>query len=63
MRTTLNIKDDILEKAVRLTGIKEKTSLVNKGLEALIALESSKRLAKLGGTEKGLKKIKRRRPS
>jgi Arc/MetJ family transcription regulator len=63
MRTTLNIKDDILEKAVRLTGIKEKTSLVNKGLEALIALESGKRLAKLGGTEKDLKKIKRRRPS
>ena len=63
MRTTLNIKDDILEKAIRLTGIKEKTSLVNKGLEALIALESSKRLAKLGGTEKDLKKIKRRRPS
>jgi Arc/MetJ family transcription regulator len=63
MRTTLNIKDDILEKAVRLTGIKEKTSLVNKGLEALIALESGKRLAKLGGTEKDLKKIKRRIPS
>ncbi len=63
MRTTLNIKDDILEKAIRLTGIKEKTSLVNKGLEALIALESSKRLAMLGGTEKDLKKIKRRRPS
>ena len=63
MRTTLNIKDDILEKAIRLTGIKEKTNLVNKGLEALIALESSKRLAMLGGTEKDLKKIKRRRPS
>ena len=63
MRTTLNIKDDILEKAIRLTGIKEKTTLVNKGLEALIALESSKRLAMLGGTEKDLKKIKRRRPS
>jgi len=62
MRTTLNIKDDTLEKAVRLTGIKEKTSLVNKGLEALIALESSKRLAKLGGTEKDSKKIKRRKP-
>ncbi len=63
MRTTLNIKDDILEKAIRLTGIKEKTSLVNKGLEALIALESSKRLAMLGGTEKAVKMIKRRRPS
>ena len=60
MRTTLNIKDELLKKAIRLTGIKEKTSLVNKCLEALIALESSKRLAKLGGTEKDLKKIKRK---
>ena len=63
MRITLNINDDLIKKAVRLTGIKEKTILVNKGLDALIALESSKRLAKLGGTEKDLKKIKRRRPS
>ncbi|MBT3260517.1 MAG: type II toxin-antitoxin system VapB family antitoxin, partial [Deltaproteobacteria bacterium] len=54
MRTTLNIDDQILEKASLLTGIKEKTSLVKLGLEALIARESSKRLAILGGTEKGL---------
>jgi hypothetical protein len=31
------------------------------GLEALIAAESAKRLAKLGGAEKGLKPIPRRR--
>ena len=43
MRTTLNIDDKILEKASRLTGVKEKTSLVRLGLEALIARESSKR--------------------
>lgn len=61
MRTTLNIDDDILKKASRLTGIKEKTALVRKGLEALIARESSKRLAKLGGTEDGLRPIPRRR--
>ena len=61
MRTTLNIDDQILEKAALLTGIKEKTSLVRLGLEALIALESSKRLAKLGGTEKELRDIPRRR--
>ena len=61
MRTTLNIDDDILEKASRLTGIKEKTALVRLGLEALIARESSKRLAKLGGTEKDLRPIPRRR--
>ena len=61
MRTTLNIDDKILEKASRLTGIKEKTALVRLGLEALIALESSKRLARLGGTEKDLRPIPRRR--
>ena len=60
MRTTLNIKDELVKKASSLTGVKEKTSLVNLGLEALIALESSKRLAKLGGTEKRLKDIPRR---
>ena len=61
MRTTLNIDEQILKKASLLTGIKEKTSLVRLGLEALIALESSKRLAQLGGTEKELKDIPRRR--
>ena len=60
MRTTLNIDDRILEKASQLSGIKEKTSLVRLGLEALIALESSKRLAKLAGTEKNLSFIPRR---
>jgi Arc/MetJ family transcription regulator len=63
MRTTLNIDDDVLEKASRLTGIKEKTALVRLGLEALIARESSRRLAKLGGTEEDLRPIPRRRSS
>ena len=61
MRTTLNIDDKILEKASQLTGIKEKTALVRLGLEALIARESSRRLAKLGGTEDDLRSIPRRR--
>lgn len=63
MRTTLNIDADTLSKASKLTGIKEKTALVQRGLEALIALESSKRLSKLGGTEKDLQPIPRRRQS
>ena len=57
MRTTLNIDDELIEKASRLTGINEKTTLVKAGLESLIAKESSKRLALLGGTEKQLKSI------
>ena len=39
-----------------------KTSLVRLGLEALIAKESARRLANLGGTEKQLRAIRRRRP-
>ena len=62
MRTTLNIDDEMLGKAAELTGIKEKTALVRLGLEALIARESGRRLAKLGGTEKALRPAPRRRP-
>jgi Arc/MetJ family transcription regulator len=61
MRTTLNIQESLIDKASKLTGIREKTTLVKLGLEALIARESSKRLAKLGGTEKNLKMTPRRR--
>ena len=62
MRTTLNIDDALLEKAAKLTGTTEKTALVRRGLEALIALESARRLTALGGTEKKLRPIPRRRP-
>ena len=62
MRTTLNIDESLLKKAAALTGLTEKTTLVRRGLEALIAQESSRRLAQLGGTEKRLSRIPRRRP-
>jgi Arc/MetJ family transcription regulator len=62
MRTTLNIDDSLLNNAAKLTGVKEKTSLVRLGLEALIAKESARRLANLGGIEKRLRAIRRRRP-
>jgi hypothetical protein len=61
MRTTLLVDDDLLKRARRLTGVQEKTALVRLGLEALIALESARRLARLGGSEKKLKPIARRR--
>ncbi len=61
MRTTLNVDDALLARAARLTGIEEKTALVRRGLEALIALESARRLAALGGTEKRVKPVRRRR--
>jgi Arc/MetJ family transcription regulator len=61
MRTTLNIDADLLRRAAKLTGVSEKTSLVRMGLEALIARESARRLARLGGTEKRLAAARRRR--
>ncbi len=62
MRTTLNIDDDLLEEARRLTKIEEKTALVRAGLEALISIESARRLAALGGTQPQLRVAQRRRP-
>ncbi len=54
MRTTLTIEEGLLKQAAILTGVKEKTALVLRGLEALITLESARRLAALGGKEKKL---------
>jgi Arc/MetJ family transcription regulator len=61
MRTTLNIDDELLREAQRLSGLKEKTAVVHAGLEALIARESARRLAALGGKEKDLRPVPRRR--
>jgi len=61
MRTTLNVDDRLVAKASKLTGVEERTSLVRMGLEALIAQKSAERLAKLGGTEKHLRRPRRRR--
>ena len=63
MRTTLSIDDDLLEKARRLSGVQEKSALVQEGLKALIERESARRLARLGRSEPQLKPIPRRRPS
>lgn len=62
MRTTLNIDDALLQEAARLSGMSEKTAVVRAGLEALIARESARRLAALGGSDPGVRAIPRRRP-
>ena len=61
MRTTLILRDELVKKAAKLTGIDEKTALVHAGLEALIARESARRLAALGGSEPKLERPRRRR--
>lgn len=60
MRTTLNIDNELYAKAVELTGIHEKTSLLRESLKALIERESARRLALLGGSEPELDAMPRR---
>lgn len=61
MRTTMIINDELLAKAMRLSGLKEKTAVVHAGLEALIARESARRLARLGGSDPEAEAAPRRR--
>ncbi len=63
MRTTLILNDSLVKRAHQLTGIGETSALVHAGLEALIARESARRLASLGGTMPGLPPPRRRRPN
>ena len=62
MRTTLNLDDDLMDRAMRLTGLTEKTAVVHAGLDALIRRESARRLAALGGTDPKAEAPSRRRP-
>lgn len=61
MRTTLNIDDELLARAQNLTNITSKPKLVREALKALVERESAQQLAKLGGSQPGLRSIPRRR--
>jgi Arc/MetJ family transcription regulator len=55
LRTTLALDDDLLAEAQKLTGVKERAPLIHEALKALIARESAKRLAMLGGRDPAAK--------
>jgi len=63
MRTTLNIDDELMAEAQRISGLSEKTAVVREGLMALIERDSARRLARLGASEPQLKATPRRRSS
>ena len=63
MRTTINLDEQLIEQAQRMTGTQERTALIHEGLRALIARESARRLARLGGSDPRAKAPRRRRPS
>jgi Arc/MetJ family transcription regulator len=61
MRTTVNIDDELMATAQKLTGVMEKAALLREGLKALIERESARRLAALAATEGQLSDIPRRK--
>jgi Arc/MetJ family transcription regulator len=61
MRTTINLDDELVREAQRLTGMEERTALVREALRALIERESARRLARLGGTDRTARAPHRRR--
>ena len=62
MRTTINLDDELIDEARRLTGMSGRTAIIHEGLRALIQRESARRLARLGGSEPSLRLPPRRRP-
>ena len=63
MRTTINLDEQLIEKARKMTGTQERTALIHEGLRALIARESARRLILLCGSDPRAKAPRRRRPS
>jgi len=52
MKTTLNLKNELIAEAMAITGLNEKTAVIHLALEELINKAARQRLALLGGTHK-----------
>ncbi len=60
MKTTLILKDDLINEAMKETGIKEKTAVIHYGLQEILKAAARKRLIALGGKLKKVKQAPRR---
>jgi Arc/MetJ family transcription regulator len=60
MRMTVTLDDELMKQAREATGLTERSALLREALKALIARESGRRLAKLGGTEPRAQFVPRR---
>lgn len=61
MRSTVTIDDELIARASELTGLTERSALIREGLATLIRVESARRLAALGGTDRAAASAPRRR--
>lgn len=60
MRITVNLDEELLEKARSVSGVERRTDLIHAGLRALVERESARKLARLGGSDPDLRPVHRR---
>lgn len=58
MLTTIDLDDNLLREAQRITGVEEQALLINAGLRALIGSEEAQRLACIEVTQGSLRKVR-----
>jgi len=58
MQTTINLDEDLLGEAQRITGVSEQTTLIHAGLWALIGSEDARRIGCIAGTPNPLKPVR-----
>jgi len=58
---TVVLDDDLMEKAMSYTGLRQKSVLLREALMALVEREAARRLADLGGSEPDLIAVPMRR--
>jgi len=59
MRVEVNLDDELVKRAEQLTGIDEISYLLRQALKSIIARESGRRLALLGGSDPDVQPIPR----
>ena len=63
MRISAELDDELVEKAMSYTGIRQKSVLIREALIALVEREAARRLAERGGSEPDLVPVPTRRRS
>jgi Arc/MetJ family transcription regulator len=61
MRTTLDLDEDLVRKAIAETGARSKTEVIEMGLRSLLEREARKRLKDLYGALPKIAAVRRRR--
>lgn len=62
VRLEIELHDELLVKAQKLTGLTSHSALVDAGLRALVERENARLLSRLGGTDPEFEPGPRRRP-